>query len=132
MQKSFTEFLAFRGVTHDPFVAEPAKPVDVLHLGRARDLHGVLEFVGEKRGLLSHLLAGVNRHSQPSHAAPAADERQLRPPVGDPVALVREITPADRAGRIMAFWALTTPDGKAFAYSTNIWQSELHLIEGLR
>jgi Tol biopolymer transport system component len=46
--------------------------------------------------------------------------------------LVREIVPMDRAGRLLAFWAFMTPDGKDYAYSTNIGLSELHLIEGLR
>jgi eukaryotic-like serine/threonine-protein kinase len=46
--------------------------------------------------------------------------------------LVHEITPADRAGRIFGIWALTTPDGKAYAYTTQISRSELHLVEGLK
>ena len=46
--------------------------------------------------------------------------------------LVRETVPADRAGRLLAMWALTTPDGKTTVYSTAFWQSELHLVEGLK
>jgi hypothetical protein len=46
--------------------------------------------------------------------------------------LVREIMPTDRAGRLIAFWSYATPDGKDYAYSTNIFLSELHLIEGLK
>jgi len=46
--------------------------------------------------------------------------------------LVREIVPMDRAGRMVAFYAFTTPDGKDYAYTINIRLSELHLIEGVR
>lgn len=46
--------------------------------------------------------------------------------------LVREIVPADRAGRLLAFYAYMTPDGKDYAFTTVIVLSELHLIEGLR
>jgi hypothetical protein len=45
---------------------------------------------------------------------------------------VREIVPTDLAGRIGAFFALTTPDAKAYAYTTRVWQSDLHLIVGLK
>jgi hypothetical protein len=46
--------------------------------------------------------------------------------------LVHEILPADRAGRTFAFFAVTTPDGRAYAFTTNFSQSELHLIAGLK
>ena len=46
--------------------------------------------------------------------------------------LVREISPVDPVGRLWAFWARATPDGKAYTYSTAIARSELYLIEGLR
>jgi hypothetical protein len=38
----------------------------------------------------------------------------------------------DRAGRLIAFWAYVNPDGKDYAYSTVIYLSELHLIEGVK
>ncbi len=47
-------------------------------------------------------------------------------------ALVSEIAPADSYGRLFRVWALMTPDGKAYSYSVVRWQSELHLIEGLK
>jgi hypothetical protein len=46
--------------------------------------------------------------------------------------LVRQTVPADRAGRLIAMYALITPDGKTCAHSTSFWQSELHLVEGLK
>jgi len=45
---------------------------------------------------------------------------------------VREIVPIDRAGRIKAFFALTTPDARAYAYTVNVLQSDLYLIAGLK
>jgi eukaryotic-like serine/threonine-protein kinase len=45
---------------------------------------------------------------------------------------VREIVPIDRAGRVKAFFALTTPDAKAYAYTTIVLQSNLYLIAGLK
>jgi hypothetical protein len=48
-----------------------------------------------------------------------------RTPLGD-------IMPADNAGRLFRNWVIVTPDGKAYAYSVVRWQSELHLIEGLK
>ena len=47
-------------------------------------------------------------------------------------AQVAEITPADSFGRLFRVWALMTSDGKAYSYSVVRWQSELHLIEGLK
>jgi hypothetical protein len=46
--------------------------------------------------------------------------------------LLRDIMPADNAGRLFRNWLLMTPDGKAYAYSVVRWQSELHMIEGLK
>jgi eukaryotic-like serine/threonine-protein kinase len=46
--------------------------------------------------------------------------------------LVQEITPADRAGRMTAFWAVVTPSARAYAYSTFLSQSQLFLVEGLK
>ncbi len=45
---------------------------------------------------------------------------------------VRDIVPAERAGRLLVAYVYVTPDGKAYAYTTCRWQSELHLIEGLK
>jgi eukaryotic-like serine/threonine-protein kinase len=46
--------------------------------------------------------------------------------------LVREITPADRAGVGSGFGAIVTPDAKAYAYSLVQMLHELHLVEGLK
>lgn len=45
---------------------------------------------------------------------------------------VLEIVPTDRAGRTRAFFALTTPDAKTYAYTTSVVQSDLRLIAGLK
>ena len=45
---------------------------------------------------------------------------------------VREIVPIDRAGRIKVFFALTTSDARAYAYTVSVLQSDLHLITGLK
>ena len=47
-------------------------------------------------------------------------------------ALVREIVPADRSGRMFVAYLFVTPDAKTYAYTTCRWQSELHLIGGLK
>ena len=46
--------------------------------------------------------------------------------------LVREITPADRAGVSGSFGIHMTPDGKAYAYGLGQMLHELHLVEGLK
>jgi hypothetical protein len=46
--------------------------------------------------------------------------------------LVREITPADRAGVSSGLGIVVTPDAKAYAYSLVQMLHELHLVEGLK
>jgi eukaryotic-like serine/threonine-protein kinase len=46
--------------------------------------------------------------------------------------VVREITPTDKAGRLLGLYGYTTPDGKNYAYTMVAQLSELHLITGLR
>jgi Tol biopolymer transport system component len=94
--------------------------------GEPRHFKGLLdgeEIAGWCRDGQSFFAFGVNRiPMNVSRVDGKTGERKL----------VREIVPTDRAGRLIAFWAYVTPDGKDYAYSTNIWFSELHLIEGLR
>jgi hypothetical protein len=46
--------------------------------------------------------------------------------------VVREITPSDRGGRLLAVYGYMTPDAKSYAYNVLTNLSELHLIAGLK
>ena len=44
----------------------------------------------------------------------------------------RTVSTTDRSGRLFASYLFITPDGTSYGYTTCRWQSELHVIEGLK